>query len=158
MPRIRPAAGGLVIRPGLVWAVSAIVATAWRGPGGGISRCTYGASRARRFVDAAPNAPTWRAKVSQLPALTVGGLRPAPIDAILAGQRHDRLLAQMATGAGKTFTAVTESYRLLKFGGFRRVLFLVERNTWLTRRCGSSRFTRPRTMGGSSPSCTARTS
>jgi type I restriction enzyme R subunit len=34
----------------------------------------------------------------------------------------------MATGAGKTFTAVTLAYRLLKFGGFRRILFLVDRN------------------------------
>jgi type I restriction enzyme R subunit len=34
----------------------------------------------------------------------------------------------MATGAGKTYTAVTAAYRLLKFGGFRRILFLVDRN------------------------------
>jgi type I restriction enzyme R subunit len=34
----------------------------------------------------------------------------------------------MATGAGKTRMAVTLSYRLLKFGGFKRVLFLVDRN------------------------------
>jgi type I restriction enzyme R subunit len=34
----------------------------------------------------------------------------------------------MATGAGKTRMAVTESYRLLKHGGFNRVLFLVDRN------------------------------
>jgi type I restriction enzyme R subunit len=34
----------------------------------------------------------------------------------------------MATGAGKTRMAVTESYRLLKYGGFNRILFLVDRN------------------------------
>lgn len=34
----------------------------------------------------------------------------------------------MATGAGKTYTAVTECYRLLRYGGFRRILFLVDRN------------------------------
>ncbi len=61
-------------------------------------------------------------------------LRPAQIEAIngieksLAEQRFDRVLVQMATGAGKTYTAVTESYRLLKHGGFNRVLFLVDRN------------------------------
>ncbi len=38
------------------------------------------------------------------------------------------ILVQMATGAGKTYTAVTESYRLLKWGGFNRILFLVDRN------------------------------
>jgi type I restriction enzyme R subunit len=35
----------------------------------------------------------------------------------------------MASGSGKTFTSVTEVYRLIKFAGARRVLFLVDRNT-----------------------------
>jgi type I restriction enzyme R subunit len=39
-----------------------------------------------------------------------------------------RALIQMATGSGKTFTAVSFSYRLIKFGGARRILFLVDRN------------------------------
>lgn len=34
----------------------------------------------------------------------------------------------MASGSGKTFTAVTEAYRLIKFGGAKRILFLVDRN------------------------------
>ncbi len=34
----------------------------------------------------------------------------------------------MATGSGKTFTAVNACYRLIKFGGARRVLFLVDRS------------------------------
>ena len=34
----------------------------------------------------------------------------------------------MATGAGKTFTMVTETYRLLRHAGARKVLFLVDRN------------------------------
>jgi type I restriction enzyme, R subunit len=33
----------------------------------------------------------------------------------------------MATGSGKTFTAVNVAYRLLKFGGVKRILFLVDR-------------------------------
>jgi type I restriction enzyme, R subunit len=32
----------------------------------------------------------------------------------------------MATGSGKTFTAVTSVYRLLKFAKAKRVLFLVD--------------------------------
>lgn len=77
---------------------------------------------------------TWRGKVRNLPELQTAPLRPAQITAIngveksLAEQRFDRSLVQMATGAGKTFTAVTESYRLLKWGGFNRILFLVDRN------------------------------
>jgi len=38
-----------------------------------------------------------------------------------------RALIQMATGSGKTFTAVNIAYRLLKFGGAKRILFLVDR-------------------------------
>lgn len=80
------------------------------------------------------DAPTWRGKVRTLPALDTEPLRPAQITAItgiersLTEQRFDRSLVQMATGAGKTYTAVTEAYRLLKWGGFHRVLFLVDRN------------------------------
>jgi type I site-specific restriction endonuclease len=66
--------------------------------------------------------------------LVTEGLRPAQITAIegiersLVAQRYSRSLVQMATGAGKTYTAVTTCYRLLKHGGFRRILFLVDRN------------------------------
>jgi type I restriction enzyme R subunit len=87
-----------------------------------------------REAEADPENPTWRAKVAHLPPLDVAGLRPAQITAItgiegsLAEQHFDRSLVQMATGAGKTFTAVTTAYRLLKHGGFHRVLFLVDRN------------------------------
>ena len=86
-----------------------------------------------RDAEANPERPTWRAKVRDLPPLAPEGLRPAQITAIagiersLAEGRHDRALVQMATGAGKTYTAVSECYRLLKHGGMRRILFLVDR-------------------------------
>ncbi len=38
-----------------------------------------------------------------------------------------RSLVQMATGSGKTFTAISSVYRLIKFAGAKRVLFLVDR-------------------------------
>jgi type I restriction enzyme R subunit len=91
-------------------------------------------ARIVRDAGADPELPTWRAKVRALPPLQRSGLRPAQITAIesversLAQQRFDRSLVQMATGAGKTYTAVTESYRLLRHGGFTRILFLVDRN------------------------------
>src|SRR3954469_13640257 len=34
----------------------------------------------------------------------------------------------MATGSGKTWTAVSFCYRLIKFAGAKRILFLVDRN------------------------------
>ena len=39
-----------------------------------------------------------------------------------------RSLIQMARGSGKTFTAVSFIYRLIKFAGAKRVLFLVDRS------------------------------
>lgn len=91
-------------------------------------------ARVLRDAEDDPANPTWRAKARHLPALKTDGLRPAQVTAIraidrsLAEQRFDRSLVQMATGAGKTYTAVTLAYRLLRYGGFRRVLFLVDRN------------------------------
>lgn len=91
-------------------------------------------ARILRDAKSDPTRPTWRAKVRVLPALDERPMRKAQVAAIrgieksLAEQRFDRSLVQMATGAGKTYTAVTEAYRLLRFGGFNRVLFLVDRN------------------------------
>ncbi|GAA4189621.1 DEAD/DEAH box helicase family protein [Microbispora amethystogenes] len=80
-----------------------------------------------------PQAPTFRARLRTMPPLDADGLRPAQADAIERMERHlrgnhQRALVQMATGAGKTFTAVTLSYRLFRYAGVKRVLFLVDRN------------------------------
>ena len=50
----------------------------------------------------------------------------ANLEASLARNRP-RALIQMATGSGKTYTAVTLTDRLVRFGGAKRVLFLVDR-------------------------------
>ena len=42
-------------------------------------------------------------------------------------QGRPRSLIQMATGSGKTVTAITSAYRLIKDGGAQRILFLVDR-------------------------------
>jgi type I restriction enzyme R subunit len=75
---------------------------------------------------------TLRARLRQFPALNTAPLRECQIDAVskleksLAANRP-RALIQMATGSGKTFTAVTQAYRLIKHAGARRILFLVDR-------------------------------
>jgi type I restriction enzyme, R subunit len=76
--------------------------------------------------------PTLRERLRSLPPLSSEGLWPVQIRAVtnleasLAADRP-RSLIQMATGSGKTVTAVTAAYRLIKFGGAQRVLFLVDR-------------------------------
>jgi type I restriction enzyme R subunit len=76
--------------------------------------------------------PTFLARLQQMPELITEGLWPAQIKAITnleasLRDNHPRSLIQMATGSGKTFTAINFIYRLIKFAGARRVLFLVDR-------------------------------
>jgi type I restriction enzyme R subunit len=79
-----------------------------------------------------------RARLAELPALnpqkipsSALGLRECQEIAISNLEvsfrdNRPRALIQMATGAGKTFTAITEIYRLLKHANAKRVLFLVD--------------------------------
>lgn len=72
-----------------------------------------------------------RRRLHDLPSLDTTGLRPAQISAINNLEKsfkanRPKALIQMATGAGKTFTAATFVYRLLKFAKAKRVLFLVD--------------------------------
>ena len=67
----------------------------------------------------------------QMPALPERNLRDCQISAVTGlenslRQNKPRSLVHMATGAGKTFTAITSVYRLLKFGAAKRILFLVD--------------------------------
>ena len=72
-----------------------------------------------------------RRLAESMPALPERNLRDCQVSAVTGLEkslRHNkpRALVHMATGAGKTFTAITSVYRLLKFGGASRVLFLVD--------------------------------
>ena len=75
---------------------------------------------------------TLRARLQHLPALDTTRMRDCQIEAVtnldasLAAD-HPRALIQMATGSGKTYTAITAIYRLLKYAKAKRVLFLVDR-------------------------------
>ncbi|MFE3475648.1 DEAD/DEAH box helicase family protein [Streptomyces bacillaris] len=87
-----------------------------------------------REAEEDPQAPTFRAKLRwRLPSLDTSTLRPAQIEAVTGleqslGMDKPRALIQMATGAGKTYTAVTFSHRLAKYANARKILFLVDRN------------------------------
>lgn len=76
---------------------------------------------------------TLRSRLTNMPDMDQTGLRDCQIEAVQGldkslARDDPRALIQMATGAGKTFTACTFSYRLLKYAKARRILFLVDRN------------------------------
>lgn len=72
-----------------------------------------------------------RARLNEFPVLDETGLRPAQIVAVKNleesfRKNRPKALIQMATGAGKTFTACTFVYRLLKHVDAKRILFVVD--------------------------------
>jgi type I restriction enzyme R subunit len=76
---------------------------------------------------------TLRRRLTQFPSLATDGMRACQIEAIVNLEKsfraaHQRSLIQMATGAGKTYTACAFTYRLIKYAGAKRVLFLVDRS------------------------------
>jgi len=71
-------------------------------------------------------------RLREMPPLVTAHLWPAQIEAIFNLEKsfaagRPRALIQMATGSGKTFTAVNFIYRLVKYAGAHLVLFLVYR-------------------------------
>ena len=75
---------------------------------------------------------TLNSRLKQMPPLIEEGLWSAQIKAIKKleksfAENRPRALIQMATGSGKTFTAINFIYRLIRFAKARRVLFLVDR-------------------------------
>lgn len=75
---------------------------------------------------------TLRSRLKVLPPLIKTGLRDCQIEAIENLEKsfadlRPKALIQMASGGGKTFTAVSFIYRLIKFAKAKRVLFLVDR-------------------------------
>ena len=74
---------------------------------------------------------TIRNNMKHFPVLDETGFRKCQVNAIKKldesfADNRPKALVQMATGAGKTFTAITASYRLLKYGKINRILFLVD--------------------------------
>ncbi len=76
-------------------------------------------------------ADTVRNNMKSFPKFDPTGFRKCQITAIenldkSFADNRPKALVQMATGAGKTFTAITAAYRLLKYGKMNRILFLVD--------------------------------
>ena len=74
---------------------------------------------------------TIRNNMKKFPDFDTEGFRDCQIKAIenldkSFAENRPKALVQMATGAGKTFTAITAAYRLLKYAKVNRILFLVD--------------------------------
>lgn len=97
------------------------------------SRAVFAFHKPETLLDWLKQERSLRTALADMPPLTITGLRDCQIDAVEALEKSlavdkPRSLIQMATGAGKTFTACTFSHRLVKHAHAKRILFLVDRN------------------------------
>ncbi|MCL2206126.1 MAG: DEAD/DEAH box helicase family protein, partial [Treponema sp.] len=97
------------------------------------SRGVFSFHRPETLRELLGNDSSIRNKMKLIPLFenTQKKFRDCQVKAIIGLERsfadnRPRALIQMATGAGKTYTAVTAIYRLLKYAKVRRVLFLVD--------------------------------
>ncbi|EHQ36413.1 type III restriction protein res subunit [Methanoplanus limicola DSM 2279] len=98
------------------------------------SRRVYSFFRPETLLEWSKQDMTLRGRMKEFPPLVTKGLRECQVEAITSLERsfagdHPRSLIQMATGSGKTFTAVSFIYRLIKHCNAGRVLFLVDRTS-----------------------------
>lgn len=95
------------------------------------SRTVFTFHRPETFQTWLKDEKSLRARLQDIPVLPEEGLRDCQVIAINNLEKsfkdnRPKALIQMATGSGKTFTAITFIYRLLKFAKGKRVLFLVD--------------------------------
>ena len=97
------------------------------------SRQVFNFPRPETLAEWAAQPAQLRARLKELPPLdetrlwNVQSRAIRKLEASFANV-NPRALVQMATGSGKTFTAVNVAYRLLKHAGAKRILFLVDRS------------------------------
>jgi type I restriction enzyme R subunit len=99
------------------------------------SRQVFSFHRPETLADWADEPNTLRARLKAMPSahpLATTGMRDCQIEAITGleksfAENRPRALIHMATGAGKTFTACAFTYRLIRYAGARRILFVVDR-------------------------------
>ena len=95
------------------------------------SREVFNFPRPEKIQDWLTQSASLRERLQELPSLDSTGLRACQVNAIEnleASFKEDRprALIQMATGSGKTYTAISSIYRLLKHADAKRILFLVD--------------------------------
>lgn len=95
------------------------------------SRTVFSFHRPETLLALLKQPDTIRNNMKRFPKFDPTGFRKCQITAIKNldasfADNRPKALVQMATGAGKTFTAITAAYRLLKYGKMNRILFLVD--------------------------------
>ena len=95
------------------------------------SRTVFSFHRPETLKQLLTQRDTVRNNLKSFPPLNTQGFRDCQVRAIRNlessfAMSRPKALIQMATGAGKTFTAITAAYRLLKYGKMNRILFLVD--------------------------------
>ena len=95
------------------------------------SRKVFSFHRPETLSEWLKDTDTLRNRMKAFPAFNAQGFRGCQITAVLNleksfAENKPRALIQMATGAGKTYTAITSIYRLLKHAKAKRILFLVD--------------------------------
>jgi type I restriction enzyme R subunit len=95
------------------------------------SREVFTFHRPETLLEWSQQTKSLRNRLQLLPPLNPERLRDCQVNAIQELEKSfqkdkPRALVQMATGSGKTFTAITSVYRLLKYADAKRILFLVD--------------------------------
>ncbi len=95
------------------------------------SRPVFSFHRPETLLEYSRQHKSLRSRLQDIPALPETGLRDCQVTAINNVEKsfkdaRPKALIQMATGSGKTFTAITFIYRLLKYAKAKRILFLVD--------------------------------
>jgi type I restriction enzyme, R subunit len=73
-----------------------------------------------------------RQRIRSMPPIETAGLRSAQVKALNGLEEslrksRPKALVNMTMGSGKTYVAIAEAYRLIRFAGAKRILFLVDR-------------------------------
>ncbi|MBI2471002.1 MAG: DEAD/DEAH box helicase family protein [Planctomycetes bacterium] len=95
------------------------------------ARNVFSFHRPKTIQDWLKKPKSLRTSLLDLNELPTEGLRDCQINAINNLEKSlkagkPRALIQMATGSGKTYTAITSIYRLLKYTNAKKILFLVD--------------------------------
>ncbi len=97
------------------------------------SRHVFAFHRPEELLRLVQEKQQFRERLRHMPEINPTGLWKVQLETIQnldksLAKGKPRALIQMATGSGKTFTACSIIYRLIKFAGARKILFLVDRN------------------------------